>query len=285
MCRKWYLAILLLGENGAWSWLGRVDMDADEALQDVLWRRRRQRSHCAIFWLRSAWERRCRAHRRLGRLSFLPWRGNCQLRWGKSLWREWTTKRWRRKQFRVREWWWLPSVGGGGGNWTTLLHQNELKLDFLGSLISQLSKYIVLPIYKSEWLYSYLHIQSGSQKCPFLPNYSGPISILSSRKQACKLITQHAARWQWSASSLPGTLASSLPGTLARSLPGSFCSPCLGCFASSLPRNVCQCLAWGTLFARTLSLCSFLMLMSASSSLICHAPLPIQNNENRNHSP
>ena len=48
---------------------------------DVLWRRRRrQRSHCAIFWLRSAWERRCRAHRRLGRLSFLPWRGNRQLR-------------------------------------------------------------------------------------------------------------------------------------------------------------------------------------------------------------
>ena len=39
-----------------------------------------------------------------------------------------------------------------GGIWTTLLHQNELKLDFLGSLISQLSKYMVLPIYKSEWL-------------------------------------------------------------------------------------------------------------------------------------
>ena len=33
MCRKWYLASLLLGENGAWSRLGRVDMDADEALQ------------------------------------------------------------------------------------------------------------------------------------------------------------------------------------------------------------------------------------------------------------
>ena len=28
--------------------------------------------------------------------------------------------------------------------WTTLLHQKELKLDFLGSLISQLSKYMVL---------------------------------------------------------------------------------------------------------------------------------------------
>ena len=38
------------------------------------------------------------------------------------------------------------------GIWTTLLHQNELKLDFLGSLISQLSQYMVLPIYKSEWL-------------------------------------------------------------------------------------------------------------------------------------
>ena len=36
--------------------------------------------------------------------------------------------------------------------WTTLLHQNELQLDFLGSLISQRSKYMVLPIYKSEWL-------------------------------------------------------------------------------------------------------------------------------------
>ena len=36
--------------------------------------------------------------------------------------------------------------------WTTLLPQNGLKLDFLGSLISQLSKYMVLPIYKSEWL-------------------------------------------------------------------------------------------------------------------------------------
>ena len=36
--------------------------------------------------------------------------------------------------------------------WTTFLHQNELKLDFLGSLISRLSKYVVLPIYKSEWL-------------------------------------------------------------------------------------------------------------------------------------
>ena len=33
MCRKWYLASLLLGENGAWSRPGRVDMDADEALQ------------------------------------------------------------------------------------------------------------------------------------------------------------------------------------------------------------------------------------------------------------
>ena len=86
---------------------------------------------------------------RLGRLSFLPWLGNRQLRRGKSLWREWTTKRWRRKQFRVREWWWLPSVGG---IWTTSLHQNELKPDFLGFLISQLSKYMVLPIYKSEWL-------------------------------------------------------------------------------------------------------------------------------------
>ena len=47
------------------------------------------------------------------------------------------------------------------GIWTTLLHQNELTLDFLGSLISQLSKYMVLPVYKSEWLWSYLHIQSG----------------------------------------------------------------------------------------------------------------------------
>ena len=33
MCRKWYIASLLLGENGAWSRLGRVDIDADEALQ------------------------------------------------------------------------------------------------------------------------------------------------------------------------------------------------------------------------------------------------------------
>ena len=36
MCRKWYLASLFLGENGAWSRLGRVDMDADEALQMFL---------------------------------------------------------------------------------------------------------------------------------------------------------------------------------------------------------------------------------------------------------
>ena len=61
-----------------------------------------------------------------------------------------------------------PSADGEGSSesesqwiWTTLLHQDELKLTFLGSLISQLSKYMVLPIYKSEWLWSYLHIQSG----------------------------------------------------------------------------------------------------------------------------
>ena len=84
MCRKWYLASLLLGENGAWSRLGRVDMDADEALQVFF-----DEEDCAnvpiarfSVWLRSAWERRCRAHRWLGRLSFLPWRGNRQLRRG-----------------------------------------------------------------------------------------------------------------------------------------------------------------------------------------------------------
>ena len=57
-CRKWYLASLLLGQNGAWSRLGRVDMDADEALQMFFDEEDANTFHCAIFWLRSAWERR-----------------------------------------------------------------------------------------------------------------------------------------------------------------------------------------------------------------------------------
>ena len=97
--------------------------------------------------------------------------------------------------------------------------------------------------------------------------------------------------------SLPGTLASSLPGnacqcacpawvclqslpgTLASPVPGNACQfpaserlpmPCLGMFAS-------PCL--GMLLAWTLSLCSFLMLICTSSSLICHTPL--QNNDSK----
>ena len=77
-----------------------------------------------------------------------------------------------------------------------------------------------------------------------------------------------------------GTFASALPGHVLQSLPGTLCQfpawerlpmPCLGMFAS-------PCL--GMLFAGTLSLCSFLVLTCASSSLICHAPL--QNNDSKN---
>ena len=76
-----------------------------------------------------------------------------------------------------------------------------------------------------------------------------------------------------------GTFASALPGHVLQSLPGMLCQfpvwehlpmPCLGMFAS---------LCLGKLFARTLSLCSFPMLICASSSLICHAPL--QNNDSK----
>ena len=76
-----------------------------------------------------------------------------------------------------------------------------------------------------------------------------------------------------------GTFASALPGHVLQSLPGTLCQfpawerlpmPCLGMFAS-------PCLAM--LFAGMLSLCSFLMLICASSSLICHAPL--QNNDSK----
>ena len=77
------------------------------------------------------------------------------------------------------------------------------------------------------------------------------------------------------------TFANDLPGHIVQSLPGTLCQfpawerspmPCLGMFAS-------PCL--GTLLARTLYLCSFLKLICASSSLICHAPL--QNNESKKH--
>ena len=76
-----------------------------------------------------------------------------------------------------------------------------------------------------------------------------------------------------------GTFASALPGHVLQSLSGTLCQfpawerlpmPCLGMFAS-------PCL--GMLFARTLSLCTFLMLICTSSSLICHAPL--QNNDSK----
>ena len=82
-----------------------------------------------------------------------------------------------------------------------------------------------------------------------------------------------------------GTIASALPLHVLQSLPGTLCQfpawerlpmPCLGMLAS-------PCL--GMLLAGTLSLCYFLMLICASSSLICHAPL--QNNgskKNKNHS-
>ena len=76
-----------------------------------------------------------------------------------------------------------------------------------------------------------------------------------------------------------GTFASALPGHVLQSLPGTLCQfpawerlpmPCLGMFAS-------PCL--GMLFAGTLSLCTFLMLICTSSSLICHTPL--QNNDSK----
>ena len=81
------------------------------------------------------------------------------------------------------------------------------------------------------------------------------------------------------ASSLPGNVCQCLPGHVVQSLPGTLCQfpawerlpmPCLGMFASS-------CL--GMLFAWTPSLCTFLMLICTSSSLICHAPL--QNNDSK----
>ena len=76
-----------------------------------------------------------------------------------------------------------------------------------------------------------------------------------------------------------GTFACALPEHVLQSLPGTLCQfpawehlpmPCLGMFAS-------PCL--GMLFSGTLSLCSFLMLICASSSLICHAPF--QNNDSK----
>ena len=71
-----------------------------------------------------------------------------------------------------------------------------------------------------------------------------------------------------------GTFASAMPADVLQSLPGTLCQfpawehlpmLCLGMFAS-------PCL--GMLFAGTLCLCTFLMLICTSSSLICHAPLP-----------
>ena len=150
---------------------------------DVRWRRRwRQRSHCEIFWLRSAWERRCRAHRRLGRLSFLPWRGNRQLRRGKSLWREWTTKRWRRKQFRVgpvRE-----SV-----NLDYITSPERVETWFFG--FSDLSAFKIYGTsYLQKWMVVELfaHTVGVVENGPFLPNFSGPIRVNYARSQLCESV-------------------------------------------------------------------------------------------------
>ena len=105
MYRKWYLASLLLGENGAWSRLGRVDMDTDEALQMFF-----DEEDAPTFLLRDFLTQICLR----ATMSSSPTTGPAilppltrkppaQTRKISMARREWTTKRWRRKQFRVRE--------------------------------------------------------------------------------------------------------------------------------------------------------------------------------------
>ena len=70
----------------------------------------------------------------------------------------------------------------------------------------------------------------------------------SSRKQACKLITQHAAGWRWSGTSGVGGISllnfcnaySSLHGNNTVPCLGTSTVPCLGTFASALPGHICS---------------------------------------------
>ena len=137
MCRKWYLASLLLGENGAWSRLGRVDMDADEDLQMFF-----DEEDAPTFPLRDFLTQICLR----ATMSSSPTTGPAIL---PPLTRK-SPAQTRKNLYGGSG---QPSADGESSSesesqwiWTTLLHQNKLKLDFLGSLISQLSKCMVLSI-------------------------------------------------------------------------------------------------------------------------------------------